>query len=199
MVKIKAQNKCCENKSPRAGTHDHAQDADGVWVKKKKSTERQRALQRSVCVFVRVWEICLKWPCASSSLEGSRSCDGSRPVSSLCSCCSVMLLALKHTNTRLCVNSRHRSTGHPCALAKHRVCFQCPRLASKTAPLPDGGFTGKQAGSVSKINTAGGDATLKDTFCWFYVKSLHSAKYSCAPLFVSAGSVSALTQMTTKG
>lgn len=149
--------------------------------------ERQWASRRSMCVFVRVREICLKWPCVSSSLEGSRSCDGSRPVSSLCSCCSVMLLALKHTNTRLCVNSRHRSTGHPCALAKHRVCFQCPRLASKTAPLPDGGFTGKQAGSVSKINTAGGDATLKDTFCWFYVKSLHSAKYSCAPLFVSTG------------
>lgn len=141
----------------------------------------------SVAVFVRVWEICLKCPCASSSLEGSRSCDGSRPVSSLCSCCSVMLLALKHTNTRLCVNSRHRSTGHPCALAKHCVCFQCPRLASKTAPLPDGGFTGKQAGSVSKINTAGGDATLKDILLVLCEKSVLSKIQLCSAVCFRGG------------
>lgn len=29
-AQIKAQNKSCENKSPTAVTHDHAQDTDGV-------------------------------------------------------------------------------------------------------------------------------------------------------------------------
>lgn len=56
-----------------------------------------RAWKYSKCcrtVRVCVCGLCLKWPCASSSLEGSWSCVESRPVSSLCSCCSVMLLAL---------------------------------------------------------------------------------------------------------
>lgn len=35
-AEIKAQNKCCENKSPRADTRDRAQDTDGVWDEKKK-------------------------------------------------------------------------------------------------------------------------------------------------------------------
>lgn len=97
-AEIKAQNKCCENKSPRAVTHDCAQDTDGV-CGERKSMEIQQVLENSVCMCV--CEICLKWPCVSSSLEGSRSCVAIRPVSSLCSCGSVMLRAL-NTKTQLC-------------------------------------------------------------------------------------------------
>lgn len=50
-----------------------------------------------MCVCVR--EACLM--CPLSSLEGSRSCMETRPGSSLCSCCSVMLLAL-NTQTHVC-------------------------------------------------------------------------------------------------
>lgn len=49
VAEIKAQNKCCENKSPRAGTHDHAQDADGVWVKKKEHGEAASVSEKCVC------------------------------------------------------------------------------------------------------------------------------------------------------
>lgn len=45
-AEIKAQNKCCEDKSPGAVTHDHAQDTDGVWG------EDVQVLQSSVCVCV---------------------------------------------------------------------------------------------------------------------------------------------------
>lgn len=50
-AEIKAQNECCENKSPRAVTHDHAQDADGVRVKKEQGKIASIAKQ---CVCLRV-------------------------------------------------------------------------------------------------------------------------------------------------
>lgn len=48
-AEIKAQNKCCENKSPRADTRDRAQDTDGVWDKKK---NMERVWRSSVCLCV---------------------------------------------------------------------------------------------------------------------------------------------------
>lgn len=118
-TEIKAQNECCENKSPRAVTHDHAQDADGVWVKKRAGKDSKYC--KTVCVFV--CEICLKWPCVSSSLEGSRSCVETRPVSSLCSCCSVMLLALNTQTHSSMLTAGTTPHGNSWTFVKHCVCF----------------------------------------------------------------------------
>lgn len=117
-AEIKAQNKCCENKSPRAETRDHAQDTDGVWDGKKKTWRGSKCGRAArVCV----WKVCLKWPCVSSSLEGSRSCVESRPVSSLCSCCSVMLLALDTQTHSSVLTAGNLSARSPCTLGGKKL------------------------------------------------------------------------------
>lgn len=121
-AEIKAQNKCCENKSPRADTRDRAQDTDGVWDEKKK-TWKECGGAACVCVC----KLCLKWPCVSSSLEGSRSCVESRPISSLCSCCSVMLLALDTQTHSSVLTAGNLSARSPCRRVKEMVCF-CLRV-----------------------------------------------------------------------
>lgn len=150
IAELKAQSKCCENKSPRAGTHDHAQDADGAW--------RHSKCCRTACVCA--CEVCLKWPCVSSSLEGSRSWVESRPASSLGSCCSVMLLAL-NTQTHSSVLTAGTSLLDLHIHLKKWCLFLCPGLA-----LEEKGLGGKQVDSVFKINSSG-DATFKVWFCWF--------------------------------
>lgn len=102
-----------------------------------------------MCVFA--CEICLKWPCVSSSLEGSRSCVETRPVSSLCSCCSVMLLALNTQTDSSMLTAGTTPHGNSQTFLKHCVCFFCPSLASKATLLQT--FMGKQVDSVFKINS----------------------------------------------
>lgn len=113
IAEIKAQSKCCENKSPRAVTHDHAQDADGAW-------RHRQVLQNSVC-------LCM-W-----SLPEVAVCvvvlGGVQVLSWEQACFFALLLLLSHapgpeyTNTQLYVNSRHLSAGPSCTLKKNYVCF----------------------------------------------------------------------------
>lgn len=104
-VKNKKKSCCCENKiSQGFGTHDRAQDADGAQGTRGKKKEVKEAGSEA--------DTRLKCPCASSSLEASRSCDGSSPASSLCSCCSLMLLALNTQTQRPRVSSRPDTLVH---------------------------------------------------------------------------------------
>lgn len=126
-------------------------------------------------------DTCLKCPCASSSLEGSRSCDGSRPASSLCSCCSLMLLALSTQTQQPRVSSRSRSGWTP----------SCARQRTRRRL-----FFWLQTGGVHRVERVGGvnkadevtQRRSKSHFC--LKKRLLSAKHSCAAarcLFLNGG------------
>lgn len=130
---------------------------------KKKSTERQQGLQNSVCICV--CEICLKWPCVSSSLTGSRSCVESRPVSSLCSCCSVMLLAL-NTQTHSSMLTAGTSPLDIHAHLEDMMFVFVSKFGFKD------GSSGKkmfvvQTSGLCLQNQHSDDATFKVWFCWF--------------------------------
>lgn len=114
-----------------------------------------------VCVF----GICLKCPCVSSSLEGSRSCVGSRPVSSLCSCCSVMLLALStQTHGSMLTAGTSLLDLHVLytALKKKKMFVFVSRHGFKQSSSQ---IWGKQVDSAFKINTAVTQHSKSDSAC----------------------------------
>lgn len=159
-AEIKAQNKCCENKSPRAVTHDHAQDTDGVWMKKKKRKEHGKTAsvaEQCVCL----WDLPEVAVCVVV-LGG---------VQVLCweqACFFALLLLLGHapgpgyTNTQLYVNSRHFSARTFMYSCKKLCLFLCPGF----------GFRERESSSQKAYGANKWTLSSKSTRQWCNIQSL---------------------------
>lgn len=135
-----------------------------------KKGEENKASVAELCVS----EVCLKWPCVSS-LEECRSRVESRPVSSPCSCCSVMLLALK-TQTALC--EPQAPLCWTCMCTSNMPClFLHVSLASKRT-LPRKSVV--QTRRLCLWNQHDHDAIFNVWLSDCYIKNMTSAKYTCA-------------------